>query len=465
LRTVIKIEIQVKLFEELTLKVEKPDWSLNPEFGLVDTILEKNPDIYIWVKDDLQSKSSNNQFGRGDVPSVEQIVRAAIYKEIKGLTYRELEYAQSDSRICETFIKLDLRKPYSFQMFQKHISRIKPQTLQKILHHINQLAIHEGYEDIERICQDTTVVECNIKYPTNNGLVWDCIHESHRLLTHLKEEVDGFSFIDYTRQAKKNYFKINVTKGADKRYALFCKQLIHFTKVINQTSNVVKKNFESLKAGLIQIQMTSLIELMNQVYHMAYEREIEGNSVPNDKKLFSIYELHTDIIVKGQREVQFGHKISIANGTSNLILDCDILKGNPADKTIYTDVIKRIVGNYGIIPKDSAADGGYACKDNMNFAKEMQIKNIVFNKVVGSLKNQVSSKNIETRLKKWRSSGEAIISNLKRGFDLRRCTWKGWIHFQAKVLWGVIAYNIRVLTAHVISQIVAEQTPKVKLAA
>jgi transposase, IS5 family len=124
-----------------------------------------------------------------------------------------------------------------------------------------------------------------------------------------------------------------------------------------------------------------------------------------------------------------------------------------------------VTGNYGIIPKDSAADGGYACKDNMNFAKEMQIKNIVFNKVVGSLKNQVSSKNIETRLKKWRSSGEAIISNLKRGYDLRRCTWKGWIHFQAKVLWSVIAYNIRVLTAHVISQIVAEQTPKVKLAA
>jgi hypothetical protein len=44
----------VKLFEELTLKFEKPDWSLNPEFGLVDTILEKNPDIYIWVKDDAE---------------------------------------------------------------------------------------------------------------------------------------------------------------------------------------------------------------------------------------------------------------------------------------------------------------------------------------------------------------------------------------------------------------------------
>ena len=36
-------------------------------------------------------------------------------------------------------------------------------------------------------------------------------------------------------------------------------------------------------------------------------------------------------------------------------------------------------------------------------AKEKGIVNIVFNKIVGSLKNIVRSKNIETRLKKWRS--------------------------------------------------------------
>jgi len=45
---------------------------------------------------------------------------------------------------------------------------------------------------------------------------------------------------------------------------------------------------------------------------------------------------------------------------------------------------------------------------------------------------------------------EAVISNIKRGFNLRRCTWKGWEHFEAKVLWSVIAYNIRVMTAHVV---------------
>jgi IS5 family transposase len=77
------------------------------------------------------------------------------------------------------------------------------------------------------------------------------------------------------------------------------------------------------------------------------------------------------------------------------------------------------------------------------------ITNIVFNKVVGSLQNIASSKNIETRLKKWRSGIEAVISNIKRGFNLACCTWKGWEHFVAKVLWSVIAYNIRIMAAQV----------------
>jgi len=53
---------------------------------------------------------------------------------------------------------------------------------------------------------------------------------------------------------------------------------------------------------------------------------------------------------------------------------------------------------------------------------------------------------METMLKKWRSGIEGVISNLKRGFDLMVCAWKGWEHFKAKVMWSVLGYNFRVLT-------------------
>jgi IS5 family transposase len=73
--------------------------------------------------------------------------------------------------------------------------------------------------------------------------------------------------------------------------------------------------------------------------------------------------------------------------------------------------------------------------------------------VVGSLKNITSGEGIEEQLKKWRGGIEAVISNLKRGYKLFRCNWKGEEHFKQKILWSVTAYNIRVMTGSVLKEI------------
>jgi IS5 family transposase len=231
----------MKLFEPLILKFEDANWSRNPEFGLIDTILETHPELIRMLQDDITQGSGEKQFGRKDTPSVEQIVRAAIYKEMKSLDYRELEFAQEDSRICEKFVKIERERPYSFQVYQKYISRIKAETLEKLMVEINKIAIAEGLEDVEQFRQDSTVIETNIHYPTNNSLVWDCIKESHRLLTRLREEIRVLEFENYRNKAKKTYFKINVTKDAEERVKLFQKQLKLFTECINQVSNTIKK--------------------------------------------------------------------------------------------------------------------------------------------------------------------------------------------------------------------------------
>lgn len=440
--------MKMKLFESFRLKFEQADWSKNPEFGLIDSILEQKPSLIELASEDVLKGSKGSDFGRKDTPSVEQIVRAAIYKELKNYDYRELEYAQSDSRICSQFIKLDNRQPFSFQLFQKYISKISENTLQKLLMELNKTAIAESLEDVSSLRQDSTVVATNIHYPTNNALVWDCIKESDRLLQKLLEEVQDLDYRDYTKDAKKTYFKLNNTKSGDKRVDLFNKQLITFTKCINQVTNVVKKKAVcSIKALAVYVSLERLQPLMYKVYSMTWLKEVSGKAVPNEDKLFSIYELHTDIIVKGGREVQFGHKVNLTSGKSNLILSCEVLKGNPSDSTLYKHTLDKVIEDYGVVPRDSVTDGGYASLANAQHAQSKGIRNIVFNKIVGSLKNIVSSKNMETRLKKWRSGIEAVISNFKRGFNMFVCNWKGEAHFKQKILWSAIAYNIRVMTA------------------
>lgn len=446
--------MKMKLFEALRLKFERPDWSRNPEFGLIDSLLDIHPELLKIVERDIMSGCKQSDFGRQDTPSVEQIFRAALYKELKQLDYRDLEYHQTDSRICAQFIKLDELRPYSFQMYQKYISKIKEENLQQLLVSINRIAIEEGLEDMSKLRQDSTVVETNIHYPTNNALVWDCIRESHRLLTQLKEEIKDLNYRDYTVSAKKIYYKINNTKSGDKRVDLFKKQFITFTKCINQVVNAIKKkNHCSIIAFGIIKELENFLPVMQKVYSAAQRKEINNESVENASKLFSIYEQHTDIIVKGSREVQFGHKINLSTGRSNLILSCEILKGNPADKILFEPTLNKVIDDYNIIPRDIVTDGGYATIANSIAAQQKGIINIVFNKVVGSLQNIVSSVNMEKRLQKWRSGIEANISNLKRGFGLVRCNWKGFNHFCSKVLWSVLGYNIRVMTAAVLQRI------------
>ena len=446
----------MKILNGLRLKLDNPNWALDPELALIDTILNENPRLYEIIAPDIMELNKGSKEGRQDSPTVEQVVRAALYKEIKKLDYRELEYAQEDSRICGAFIKLEGRFPFSFEVLHKYISRIRGESLRRLMVEINRIMMREeGIEDGKRLRTDSTVVETDIHYPTNNSLIWDCIKTSHRLLKKLEEMGKSRKVRNYQKQGKKNEFKINNTKKKEKRAELFEKQLKLLRSSINQVRKVVEEVITGVDLTVISVveELKSLLPKMEKVYDMSLRHEIKGEAVPVGEKIFSIYEGHTDLIVKGAREVEFGHKVNLTTGRSNLILDCEIVDGNPKDSVLYEGVLERVRSDYGIMPRDMVTDGGYASLRNQEKAKEYGLVNIVFNKIVGSLKNLVTSVNMETRLKKWRSGMEAVISNVKRGFNLFRCDWKGREHFDAKVLWSVIAYNIRVMTGFMLGKL------------
>ena len=128
-----------------------------------------------------------------------------------------------------------------------------------------------------------------------------------------------------------------------------------------------------------------------------------------------------------------------------MILDHEVFEGNPSDKGLLIPSITRIKTNYTRIPESSSADGGFCSNENLEKCKELGLTNIVFTKVTKSLQNIVSSPEIEKMLIKWRGTTEAVISNLKRGFDLQRVLWEGFEKFCSKVAWIVLGYNLRVM--------------------
>ena len=164
----------------------------------------------------------------------------------------------------------------------------------------------------------------------------------------------------------------------------------------------------------IFMALESLLLLMNLVYQMAYDKEILWKKVTNDDKIFSIHELHTDIIVKGRRECKFGHKVDIGTGESNLILTCTILGENKNDGELFIPTIDTLKKDYDAIPESVVTDGGYASRKNQGQAVKEGVLHVVFNKITRSMNNVVTSPSVEVELKSWRRGIEAVISNIKR---------------------------------------------------
>ena len=454
----------MKILNDLRIKFKNPLWAMAPKFAVIDAIIEECPHIIKIVASDIMCDLKNNKMGRKDNPTVEQILRIAIYKELRGLTYEELEFHQYDSLICKDFC--GLTKGFSDSCLQEYISKIKPESLKLIMPEINKIAAKFGYEDFKTIRIDSTPIEADVQRPTNNSLVYDCIKTATHFFEKIKEEyAEKYKEIEAKRtEAKKLNYELNNVRGK-KNETQTAKQVriekmkALFTEYLNLHQSIhtdVKMLINSGLSDFSEKDKKNIIKLgtnMSRVYKNAYRFQIEGKKVSNEEKIFSIYEEHTDIIVKGLRDVVFGHKVNLATGKSNLILFCNIEAGNPSDTNLFKEPILTIKKDYDVEKfTGCATDGGYASIDNMNFAKE-HILNVVFTKVVGSLKNIVEDVDIEKVLKKWRAGIEGNISNLKRKFKLKRVTWKGKAMFDAKVLWSVIAYNIRVLTGHVLQTI------------
>ncbi len=99
--------------------------------------------------------------------------------------------------------------------------------------------------------------------------------------------------------------------------------------------------------GRAREHLLHFLFLARQVVCQAKQRIFDDDSVPAQEKTVSIFEPHTDIIRKDQRDTYYGHKICLTGGASNLILDCVILEGNPADSALTKMMLDRQNELYG----------------------------------------------------------------------------------------------------------------------
>jgi IS5 family transposase len=199
------------------------------------------------------------------------------------------------------------------------------------------------------------------------------------------------------------------------------------------------------------VEVDHYTALILRIIDQTQRRVIKGERVPAGDKIVSLFEPHTDIIVKGQRDVQYGHKLNLSSGTSGLILDVIVEDGNPADRIRLIPLVERHIAHFGKPPRDLAADGGYASTANLAEAKSLGVVNVAFHKRVGlTVEAMTGDRWLYNKLRNFRAGIESIISHLKRRFGLSRCNWKGLDHFKSYVHSAVFTYNLVVLTQRLV---------------
>jgi len=332
-------------------------------------------------------------------------------------------------------------------VLQKTISAIRAETWEAINRALLASARREKLEDGSIVRLDSTATAALMHEPSDSSLLWDAVRVMVRLLREAEALAGGIgsAWCDHCRAAKKRARAIQFTRGRPKRVQLY-RELIRITRATLAYLRGAAAELApagSPAVALWQARVCHYRPLVEQIITQSERRVLAGEAVPASDKLVSLFEPHADIIIKGSRDVDYGHKLNLTTGRSGLILDLVIEAGNPADRERLLPMLERHIALYGRAPRQAAADGGYASRDNLGAAKACGVRDMAFHKKSGlKIEDMVRSHWIYRKLRNFRAGIEAGISCLKRAYGLARCTWRGLDHFKAYVWSSVVAYNL-----------------------
>lgn len=418
------------------------------------TLLDRYPEIAQLAHADLTG-GKRTDVGR-DGMTGEQVIRVALLKQMHGLSYRALAFHLEDSAAFQAFARLPFGRRVTWTTLQMNVKRLRAETWEAINDVILQFARTQRIETGKKVRVDTTTVEANIHAPSDSSLLWDCVRVVTRLLHRVADDLPAahVPFTDHTRRAKRRAYALKFPpRGARReghlRWAYgdlltVSKNVLGYGQATRARLDAIAdtQGVEALCARSLAAELTGVVTSMVRVISQTERRVFHDEKVPTADKIVSIFETHATILVKGERDVVFGHKVCLTGGGS-LILDCVIEDGNPADATLVERSLQRHVDRYGAAPRQASFDGGFASKANLQAAKDLGVQDVAFHKKCGlTIPDMAKSASVFRRLVHFRTGIEGYISALKRGFGMDRCTWRHLPSFRSYVWACVVSFNL-----------------------
>ena len=355
---------------------------------------------------------------------------------------------------------------YQLQTLKDNVRLLTPEVLAEI----NQIIVGNGYKLLKKKetaklaarC-DSFVVKTDVHFPTDINLLFDALRKAIQLTAQLCEKFNITTWRQYQyniKTAKKAYRNAQQSKRANPRneykrltqiqeaHRIYVELAETFFTKVKQTTNHINKN-----ETLTIIQIAKLMEIDEYVAHGARQidqirrRVLDGAVIPNNEKVFSLFEPHTEWICKGKLgvPVELGARVCIIEDKNQFILHHRVMWKQTDEKLtvpMAEETKKKFPNLYSV-----SYDRGFYSKNNRDQLGETLDSYALPKKgTLSETDKLIQSDEAFMKAKEKHSAVESAINALDvHGLD--RCPDHGKVGFEHYVALAVVARNTQLIGA------------------
>jgi hypothetical protein len=350
---------------------------------------------------------------------------------------------------------------FNWRRIRDNICLLRPETVEAISQRIVGEAYRLNPDAVKKQRADSFVVETNIHYPTESSLIVDGVRKVIELCVRLYEVYDIAGWrqqshlLKKVKQAARQIARIAARKGADykERLAEQYRKLLRRAEAIltraGETCETLKNEYDLDLLSVAHIAEIKLfVERTRQVCGTARRRVLEGEQVPNEDKLFSIFEPHTQLYRRGKaaQPNQYGRLVLIYEDAAGFISHHRVMPRDAQDVEVAVEETRKLQQRVGDRVEELSFDRGFHSPDN-----QVQLAEIVAHVCLpkpGSKQSveQAATASVKFHQSKQRHPGiESAIGALQSGNGLVRCRDATEVGFDRYVALAVLGRNIHAL--------------------
>ena len=441
------------------------------KYGRISAILDDNPGIVEAIHNDLdealEEAAVEDRHGAKFKYTSDTVLRILLCQIIEGCSLREIVIRVDDSNFLRFFVRICNGPMIDFTTFCRLKNRIKPQTWKQVNELPARAAVEARLIDGGQLRLDTTAVETNIHWPTDSALLWDTYRTLARYIERIRE-IDPVMVGDRRLLIKKvKKLQQQIARQASKHSSTGATleplyiQLIGLVENIHEWSgdiatalahNFARQRYSPLDQATMEFLLQEMLHyrvLGEQVIDQARRRILDKEQVPNEEKIFSIFEPHTELLIRGKaaKPLEFGHMIQIGQVNGKFITEYEVFETKPVEYELLEPALEHHERLFGDYPDTVAADKGYY--ENMaqieHLGKKIEVVAIAKKGKRTEEQTQRETDPAFRHGQRFRAGVEGTISFLKRVLGLFRCYNKGWEHYVATVGATILAHNLLIL--------------------